>query len=143
MEVLDQQDNPIPGLYAGGIDTGGWESDTYCLTLSGSTFGFALNSGRIAGENASKYVFENESPPTPQEILGHILTKTFSNIWKSLSSLFRPYKMTQGRGKRMERQKPEVMQRQYAEADVRHRGWRFRAGGRVSCRRGWCKGHPV
>jgi fumarate reductase flavoprotein subunit len=60
MEVLDQQDNPIPGLYAGGIDTGGWESDTYCLTLSGSTFGFALNSGRIAGENASKYAFENE-----------------------------------------------------------------------------------
>ena len=60
MEVLDQQENPIPGLYAGGIDTGGWESDTYCLTLSGSTFGFALNSGRIAGENASNYVFKNE-----------------------------------------------------------------------------------
>jgi fumarate reductase flavoprotein subunit len=60
MEVLDKQGHPIPGLYAGGIDTGGWESDTYCLTLSGSAFGFALNSGRIAAENASKYVFENE-----------------------------------------------------------------------------------
>jgi fumarate reductase flavoprotein subunit len=56
MEVLDHQDNPIPGLYAAGSDTGGWESDTYCLYLSGSTFGFALNSGRIAGENAAQYV---------------------------------------------------------------------------------------
>jgi fumarate reductase flavoprotein subunit len=60
MEVLDRQDRPIPGLYAGGIDTGGWESDTYCITLSGSAFGFALNSGRIAGENASHYLFKNE-----------------------------------------------------------------------------------
>jgi fumarate reductase flavoprotein subunit len=53
MQVLDQKGKPIPGLYGGGIDTGGWESDTYCITLSGSAFGFALNSGRIAGENAS------------------------------------------------------------------------------------------
>jgi fumarate reductase flavoprotein subunit len=57
MEVLDQKNHPIPGLYAGGIDTGGWESDTYGLILSGSAFGFAINSGRIAGENAVKYVF--------------------------------------------------------------------------------------
>lgn len=56
MEVLHREGHPIPGLYAGGIDTGGWESDTYCLTLSGSAFGFALNSGRIAGENAVHYV---------------------------------------------------------------------------------------
>ena len=55
MEVLDQRDNPIQGLYAAGSITGGWESDTYCLRLSGSAFGFALNSGRIAGENALKY----------------------------------------------------------------------------------------
>ena len=56
MEVLNQEDNPIPGLYAAGIDTGGWESDTYCVRLAGTTFGFAINSGRIAGENAAKYV---------------------------------------------------------------------------------------
>jgi fumarate reductase flavoprotein subunit len=56
MEVLDNQDNPIPGLYAGGDTTGGWESDTYCMSLAGSAFGFAINSGRIAGENAAKYV---------------------------------------------------------------------------------------
>ena len=58
MEVLNQQDNPIPGLYAAGVDTGGWESYTYCSLLSGSTFGFAINSGRIAGENAANYIRE-------------------------------------------------------------------------------------
>jgi len=56
MEVLNDQDKPIPGLYAAGVDTGGWESDTYCIILAGATFGFAINSGRIAGENAAKYV---------------------------------------------------------------------------------------
>lgn len=56
MEVVDHHDNPIPGLYAGGDAAGGWESETYCLFIPGSAFGFAVNSGRIAGENASKYV---------------------------------------------------------------------------------------
>jgi fumarate reductase flavoprotein subunit len=53
MEVIDTQGKSIPGLYAVGVDTGGWEPETYCAVLSGSTFGFALNSGRIAGENAA------------------------------------------------------------------------------------------
>jgi fumarate reductase flavoprotein subunit len=52
MEVLDTQSNPIPGLYAAGVVTSGWESETYCSILSASAFGFAINSGRIAGENA-------------------------------------------------------------------------------------------
>ena len=52
MEVLDSEDNNIPGLYAAGIDTGGWQSRTYCRILAGSTLGFAINSGRIAAENA-------------------------------------------------------------------------------------------
>ena len=56
MEALNNQDKPIPGLYAVGAGTGGWESDTYCLELSGSAFGFAINSGRIAGENAVKHI---------------------------------------------------------------------------------------
>lgn len=56
MEVVDQKDEPITGLYAAGSDTGGWEGDTYCLVLSGSTFAFAINSGRIAGENALEFV---------------------------------------------------------------------------------------
>jgi fumarate reductase flavoprotein subunit len=55
MEVLDKEYNPIPGLYAAGADTGGWESDTYCAVLAGSAFGFAMNSGRIAAESAADY----------------------------------------------------------------------------------------
>jgi fumarate reductase flavoprotein subunit len=56
MEVVDKDDQPIPGLYAVGNDAGGWESDTYDADLSGTTLGFAINSGRIAGENAAKYI---------------------------------------------------------------------------------------
>lgn len=56
MEVLDKQDKPIPGLYAGGVDVGGWQIETYNVALAGSTFSFALNSGRIAGENAADYI---------------------------------------------------------------------------------------
>jgi fumarate reductase flavoprotein subunit len=56
MEVLDNQDHPIPGLYAAGVVTSGWESETYCSTLSASAFGFAINSGRIAGVNAIQAV---------------------------------------------------------------------------------------
>ncbi len=52
MEVVDENEEPIAGLYAVGSDTGGWEGDTYCLVLSGTTFAFAICSGRIAGENA-------------------------------------------------------------------------------------------
>jgi fumarate reductase flavoprotein subunit len=55
MEVLDKHDQSISGLYAAGSDTGGWQGDTYCLDLSGSTFAFAVSSGRIAGENAVQY----------------------------------------------------------------------------------------
>jgi len=59
MEVLNNKGNPIPGLYAGGDCSGGWEADTYCMVLSGSGLGFAINSGRIAGENAGRFVSEN------------------------------------------------------------------------------------
>jgi fumarate reductase flavoprotein subunit len=57
MEVLDHQDNPIPGLYAAGVDTGGWQGDSYIgRDIAGCAFGFAVNSGRIAGENGARYV---------------------------------------------------------------------------------------
>jgi fumarate reductase flavoprotein subunit len=52
MEVLDKQNKPIPGLYAAGVVAGGWQGETYCVTLSGTASGFAINSGRIAAENA-------------------------------------------------------------------------------------------
>jgi fumarate reductase flavoprotein subunit len=58
MEVLSIEDNPIRGLYAGGNAAGGWEGDTYCMLLPGSACGFAINSGRIAGENAAQYALE-------------------------------------------------------------------------------------
>ena len=56
MEALDTSDNPIPGLFAAGSTTGCWESESYCYRLTGHLVGFALNSGRIAGENAVKYL---------------------------------------------------------------------------------------
>jgi fumarate reductase flavoprotein subunit len=55
MEVLDRQNRVIPGLYAAGVVTSGWESEIYCSDLSASAFGFAMNSGRIAGENAFRF----------------------------------------------------------------------------------------
>ena len=60
MEVVDQNDDPISGLYAVGSDTGGWQGDTYCLILTGSTFAFAISSGRIAGENALAFCKQNK-----------------------------------------------------------------------------------
>lgn len=53
--VLDASDQAIPGLFAAGNDVGGWECDTYNAYLPGSTFGFAINSGRIAGEAAAAH----------------------------------------------------------------------------------------
>ena len=47
MRVLDKNEEPIPHLYAGGNDTGGWEDFTYNVVLSGSTLAFAMNSGRM------------------------------------------------------------------------------------------------
>ena len=55
MEVINTRGQPIPGLYAAGVITSGWESETYCSDLSGSAFGYAINSGRIAGENAAVF----------------------------------------------------------------------------------------
>ncbi len=56
MEALDCQDSPIPGLYAAGMDAGGWVSGTYCGHLAGSGLGFALNSGRLAAESVRNYI---------------------------------------------------------------------------------------
>jgi fumarate reductase flavoprotein subunit len=56
-EVLDKQEAVISGLYAAGIDAGGMYGDSYPIKCSsGMTSSFALNSGRIAGKNALKYL---------------------------------------------------------------------------------------
>jgi fumarate reductase flavoprotein subunit len=60
MEVLDHQDEPISGVYAAGTCTGGWETESYCYKLTGHLVGFALNSGRIAGENAARFISKQQ-----------------------------------------------------------------------------------
>jgi fumarate reductase flavoprotein subunit len=59
-EVLDRNDRVIPGLYAVGNDAGGLYGDSYDVITSGASSGFALNSGRISGENALKYIRRSE-----------------------------------------------------------------------------------
>jgi fumarate reductase flavoprotein subunit len=56
MSVVNTDDNPIKGLYAGGNDVGGIYSDTYTLWASGHAFGFATYSGRKAAQNALEYI---------------------------------------------------------------------------------------
>jgi fumarate reductase flavoprotein subunit len=56
-EVVDKKENVIPGLYAAGFDAGGMYGDSYHVPVaSGSSVGFAFNSGRIAGKSALKYL---------------------------------------------------------------------------------------
>jgi fumarate reductase flavoprotein subunit len=55
-EVLNQDLDIIPGLYAAGLDANSIYGDSYPWIMSGNTFGFATNSGRMAGENAARYV---------------------------------------------------------------------------------------
>lgn len=55
-EAVAQTGEPIPGLYVVGTDAGGMYGDSYDLMLGGGTAGFAVNSGRIAAENAARYI---------------------------------------------------------------------------------------
>jgi len=57
MEVIGKAAMPIPGLYAAGVIAGGWTSTDYCQDMMfGSCIGWSVNSGRLAGENAVKYL---------------------------------------------------------------------------------------
>jgi fumarate reductase flavoprotein subunit len=56
MEVVNENDDPIGGLYAGGDTASGWTGDIYPIIISGSATAFAVNSGRIAGANAADYI---------------------------------------------------------------------------------------
>jgi fumarate reductase flavoprotein subunit len=56
-EVVDKEGKIIPGLYAGGCDTGGFFGDAYDVGIAaGSTAAWAINSGRIAAEQAADYL---------------------------------------------------------------------------------------
>jgi fumarate reductase flavoprotein subunit len=57
MHVLDKNGAVIPGLYAGGYDAGGMFGDSYPIReSSGLSSAFAINSGRIAGRDALRYI---------------------------------------------------------------------------------------
>jgi fumarate reductase flavoprotein subunit len=57
IEAVDKTDKAIPGLYAGGFDAGGMYGDSYSIKYStGLSSSFAVNSGRVAGKNALKYL---------------------------------------------------------------------------------------
>ncbi|MGE4466103.1 FAD-dependent oxidoreductase [Sphaerochaeta sp.] len=56
MQAIDSNDKAINGLYVVGCDVGGLYGDTYTLWASGSAFGFAATSGRLAGADAVKYI---------------------------------------------------------------------------------------
>ncbi len=55
-EAVDRDENPIPGLYAVGCSAGGLVGETYPLDTTGGSLGFAVNSGRMAGENILTYI---------------------------------------------------------------------------------------
>ena len=56
-EAVDEYGSPIAGLYAAGLDAGGLHAESYSMRdTSGITSAFAVISGRVAGENAAKYL---------------------------------------------------------------------------------------
>ena len=57
-EVLTPEGEAIPGLYCAGTDCNTIYGDSYNFTLPGNTMGFALNTGRMAGESATDYIDE-------------------------------------------------------------------------------------
>lgn len=59
-EVLDKNHMPIEGLYSAGSDANTIYGDSYNFTLPGNTMGFAINSGRMAGESAAEYIRDCE-----------------------------------------------------------------------------------
>ncbi len=54
-ELQSTEGDSIPGLYAAGNDANSIYTDTYPFVLSGNTSSFAINTGRIAGQQAAAY----------------------------------------------------------------------------------------
>ncbi|MDR0435039.1 MAG: FAD-dependent oxidoreductase [Gracilibacteraceae bacterium] len=51
MQVVNRDYQPIPGLYAVGLDAGGLYGDSYNMEIPGAANGFAYTSGRIAARH--------------------------------------------------------------------------------------------
>ena len=58
LEVLDDNNDPISGLYAVGNDAGGWQYDTYSIVFSGFALGFAVNSEELPAKTQLRAVRE-------------------------------------------------------------------------------------
>lgn len=54
-EVLDQDKQPLKGLYAAGMDVSGYSGETYGIVAPGSDQGIAVSTGRISARNAVDY----------------------------------------------------------------------------------------
>ncbi|MGB4658836.1 MAG: FAD-dependent oxidoreductase [Mobilitalea sp.] len=57
-QVIDEDFEPIPGLYCAGTDACNIYDDSYMFLLPGNSMGFAVNTGRIAGMSAAEFVEE-------------------------------------------------------------------------------------
>lgn len=58
-QALNSKYQVCENLYVAGVDFGGADADVYNVNMSGHGFGFAVNSGRIAGEAASAEILKN------------------------------------------------------------------------------------
>ncbi len=55
MEVVDENNQVIPGLYSAGVDCSGSMYNNAYVSYEGVTMGWVMTSGRLAGENAGAY----------------------------------------------------------------------------------------
>ena len=56
LEIITDDYKVIPGLYGAGNDVNEMYDGTYMFYLPGNTMGFAVNTGRMAGERAAEYI---------------------------------------------------------------------------------------
>ena len=54
MQVIGEDEQPIPGLYSVGCDAGGLFGESYALTVPGAGCGFALTSGWLAADHIAE-----------------------------------------------------------------------------------------
>jgi fumarate reductase flavoprotein subunit len=64
LRVVRPDGTPIDGLFSAGTDCCSIFGDTYMFYFPGSTMGFAINSGRMAGMNAVDFIdsYDFEEP---------------------------------------------------------------------------------
>ncbi|MCR5526028.1 MAG: FAD-dependent oxidoreductase [Lachnospiraceae bacterium] len=58
-QVLTQEWEKVPGLFAAGTDTCTIYGDSYMFLMPGNTMGYCINTGRFAGSSAAEYAQED------------------------------------------------------------------------------------